>query len=82
MEPLERAQQRLRELRESGEVSAPKSKWEKWKAHPTRKNSIEAMCEHCMGGPDDPGYRQEIRECRSGPGSAAECPLWSWRPYK
>jgi len=82
---LEKAQEVRRQQLADGEAAPPKTKWQKWKANNTRKTSIEAFCAHCMGctpEEDPPGYREEIRHCTSGPGSAAECPLFKWRPYK
>lgn len=55
---------------------------------PTRKNSIHAMCSHCMGctafeqggGYSDhlePSFRTYIRDC-----STLGCPLYKFRPFQ
>lgn len=46
---------------------------------PTRKNAIDAMCVHCMGGTAnhlEAGFRQSISAC-----SSKGCPLYRFRPF-
>jgi hypothetical protein len=52
----------------------------RFRANPTRKNAIHAMCCHCHGVTDDslePGFRASIRTC-----SIPTCPLFPFRPYQ
>jgi len=47
---------------------------------PSLRLHIDAMCAHCMGcmrGYQEPGFRDQIRDC-----SAPDCPLWPIRPYQ
>lgn len=51
----------------------------------TRSGAIKAMCAHCMGctiEATEQGFRSSIRDCSSGPTSAAPCPLWKFRPFR
>ena len=50
----------------------------------TMLQAIKATCWGCMGGTAtewDPDIKRMIRECTSGPDSAAPCPLHDFRPY-
>lgn len=57
-------------------ITLPKHK-EKFEEKPTRKLAIELFCISCMGGEDNIGYRQLIKDCTSW-----GCPLRRYRPYK
>jgi hypothetical protein len=52
MTPLERAQARMREMREQGNPNS-------------LRLAITAKCFECLGGQDAKNIRQEIRECTS-----------------
>ena len=46
----------------------------------SRTLAIHAFCAHCMGCTSDwqePGWRNEVRNCTS-----TTCPLWHFRPFK
>lgn len=43
----------------------------------SRKRAIHLKCVECVGGKDEPGYREEIRRCFS-----YSCPLREFRPYQ
>ena len=84
-EALQKAQEKMREMRENGEVIQILNPWEKWQSaeKSTRKLAIDAFCFQCMGGHDDPtGVRGMVKDCTCGPESTLPCPLFDWRPYK
>jgi len=52
----------------------------RFRANPTRKSAIHAMCAHCMGCTVDSleaGFRADIRDCAS-----KDCPLYDFRPFQ
>lgn len=64
-------------------IEAPRRSFsEKFHEKPTRKAAIDLMCQQCMGGPENQGWRRLIQACSAGPESASPCPLWAFRPYK
>ena len=77
----EKSRLAAQERREAG-LPRVRSHWEKWEAKNTRGTAINAMCEHCMGGPNTPGLREDIQNCTAGPKSRTPCPLYDWRPYQ
>lgn len=65
----------LKKWREEGEEK--KTYREKFEEKPTRPLAIKIKCIDCMGGEEEPGYRQLIKEC-----SSHGCSLREFRPYK
>lgn len=77
---LQKAQARLKELRESGELKAPEylDPMEKARRNPkSTRAAINAKCWDCVGAGADPSPRWVIGNCTS-PG----CPLYALRPHQ
>lgn len=66
----------LQKWKENGMVS--KSRQEKFEEKPTRRLAIDLFCIECVGGEEEQGYRNIIRNCPS----EGRCPLYMYRPYK
>lgn len=78
-ESLRKASEKRRSLLSKGELRVEMNPVKKWAKSPkNRKLAINATCCVCMGGPDEPGWRQEIRKCTA----RETCPLWYVRPYQ
>jgi hypothetical protein len=78
MTPLERAQARMREMREQGIVPERLNPVERAQRNPNSlRLAITAKCFECLGGQDAKNIRSEIRECTSD-----KCPLYPVRPYQ
>lgn len=76
--PLERAQARMREMREAGIVPERLNPAERAKRNPNSlRLAVTAKCYECLGGQDAQNIRREIREC-----TAQNCPLYAVRPYQ
>lgn len=65
----------LAKWRESGGKSQSRS--DKFKVNPTRKLAIEIFCIQCLGGEDEPGIRNHVKNC-----CCTQCPLYQYRPFK
>lgn len=75
---LEKAQARLREMREAGDMPERIDPLERSRRKPNSlRAAVTAKCWECMGGGEDPGTRRLITECAS-----SSCPLHSVRPYQ
>ncbi len=77
---LERARERLAELKASGQAIQRLDPIEKAKRNPgSLRLAITAMCWHCAGAGADgqEATRTTIREC-----TVAPCPLHRHRPYR
>ena len=78
MTPLQRAQARMRELREQGYTPERLTPIERARKNPTSlRLAVTAKCYECLGGEDAKNIRREIREC-----TATKCPLYPVRPYQ
>lgn len=82
MTAIEKAQERLREMREQGITPERLNPIQKAKRNPQSKQAaINAKCYECMGGDEetapDPGWKDAIRGCTS-----TTCPLIPHRPYR
>ena len=80
---LQKAQERIKELREAGEMAPQEHNLiKKALADPkSRKKAMDAKCFECYGGTarelPDPGYKDLIGTC-----PATDCPIWQFRPYQ
>ena len=75
---IERAQARMREMREAGIVPVRLNPIERAAQNPSSlRLAITAKCCECLGGEDARNIRREIRECTS-----RKCPLYPVRPYQ
>lgn len=75
---IERAQQRMREMRDLGIVPERLNPLERARRNPASlRLAITAKCYECLGGEDAKNIRREIRECTS-----TRCPLYPVRPYQ
>ena len=50
---------------------------DRFKANPTRKYAIYALCYECMGSGGDTSWKTDIGNCQ-----IKDCPVWSFRPYQ
>lgn len=78
--PLEKAQQKLRELRASGDYVAPVRLTPVEKAAKNPKSlraAITAHCWTCVGQGADPNPRQSVRDC-----NVLDCSLHPVRPWQ
>lgn len=76
--PLERAQKRLREMREAGEEVERLDPIEKARRNPgSLRLAINGKCWECMGAGSNANTRGMIRDC-----SIVLCSLYSVRPYQ
>lgn len=76
--PIERAQARMRELREQGVQPERLNPIERAARNPSSlRLAVTAKCWECLGGEDTPNIRREIRDCTS-----TRCPLYPVRPYQ
>lgn len=77
-EALDLARQKLAEMREQGIKIRPKTPLEKLAENPlSLRRAISAFCCQCMGGPDEPKYKQHIANC-----TAPHCALYRVRPHQ
>lgn len=75
---LQKAQQRLAEMRARGEKPARLDPIEKARAAPASlRAAVTAKCWDCQCGDADPAPRWRIGNCR-----ITDCPLWPMRPYR
>ena len=79
---LEKARIAAANARAAGQMQPATDVFQRFDKQNTRKTAIDMFCGHCMGGPDNAGYRADIRDCTSGPGAVSPCPLYRWRPYQ
>ena len=81
--PLEKAQERIAQMREDGEkIHIENNLIKKANKNPGSKvKAIAAFCFSCFGGSatemPDPGWKGFIKDC-----TAKSCPLYMHRPYK
>lgn len=77
MTPLEKAQQKMRDMRARGESVERLDPIEKARQNPkSLRKAINGKCWDCQGGNADPGTRARIRDC------TATCTLNPVRPYQ
>ncbi len=76
--PLEKARQRMAELRSAGQTAERLSPIERAKRNPgSRSQAIKAMCWDCQGGDADPCVPWRIGNCL-----VIDCPLMPHRPHR
>lgn len=79
LSPLEKAHERMRELRAAGYKPVQLNPVEKARANPrSLKLGIRAHCWICCGGDSDPGVKLRVRDC----GLKEKCTLWVHRPWQ
>ena len=75
---LEKAKQRVKEMRENGTYRSNIDPIEKLSRHPTSlRRAIDAKCFDCEGRNADPNVKKRIGTC-----PITSCPLWNVRPYQ
>lgn len=78
-ESIQKAQAKVRELRENGWKPVYKNPVEQAKANPnSAKAAIKAFCWICVGADADPGAKFRVRDCAVG----SKCPLFAHRPWQ
>jgi len=76
--PLERAQQKSREMRAAGIAIERLDPLEKARANPASlRLAVNAKCFDCVGRGEDPNWRGEVRNCQ-----LTECGLYPVRPFR
>lgn len=76
---LQKGQERMRELRESGWKPVYRNPVEQAQDKPNSlKAAIKAHCWICVGADSDPGAKFRVRDCAVG----AKCPLFPHRPWQ
>ena len=73
---LEKAREKVKEMREAGIEVKRLNPIEKLEQKPTPLNAIKAKCYECVGE-DEVGWKETIRGCTS-----YSCPLYNFRSYK
>ena len=77
--PLQKAQQKRKEMSDAGIKVVFKTPSEKAKDNPTSlRLAVNGNCYECMGGGGNPNFQWLIGNCESD----KDCSLWNVRPYQ
>lgn len=78
MDAIRRQGEEMRAARKAAGLRATRTPIEAAQDNPkSLRKAITAKCYECMGGGQERGWKQLIRDCTS-----PKCPLWPVRPYQ